>query len=376
MKNAGKNSDVAPVLQSMQDYISNHYVDELLDEVSAAIQLQLVENLEIDAKGGNFVLDRNESKIIRTDLWRKGRTRLLADIRMRIKIGVSHKGNIPRYYVRYINFSAEFTLNGGITLHQGIRELSTFCLPERNLPKLSKYLVPVLTYDEMEVMVLQMLRKYKGEQAALTYQENGAIALAQAMGLKIMHVSLYRNHHTAAILYFKDGYTRVVASRATGTGTDDEPFQELAIPANTIVVNENRLHQGDLEREIYHECGHYEWHAMFFELQQLHAADLRLLEYTETDKASKPAEKDIRWVERQASFVGIAAMFPRPVITPLVHRYWREVANSQDNLGQKISSVIHRISAEKQKPKSVIKTRLITLGSAGAKGAFNFVDGK
>ena len=175
MKNAGKNSDVAPVLQSMQDYISNHYVDELLDEVSAAIQLQLVENLEIDAKGGNFVLDRNESKIIRTDLWRKGRTRLLADIRMRIKIGVSHKGNIPRYYVRYINFSAEFTLNGGITLHQGIRELSTFCLPERNLPKLSKYLVPVLTYDEMEVMVLQMLRKYKGEQAALTYQENGAI---------------------------------------------------------------------------------------------------------------------------------------------------------------------------------------------------------
>ena len=173
----------------------------------------------------------------------------------------------------------------------------------------------------------------------------------QRQGLKIMHVSLYRNHHTAAILYFKDGYTRVVASGATGTGTDDEPFQELAIPAKTIIINENRLHQGDLEREIYHECGHYEWHAMFFELQQLHAADLHLLEYTETDKASKPAEKDIRWVERQASFVGIAAMFPRPVSTPLVHRYWSEVANSQDNLGQKISSVIHSISAEQQKPK-------------------------
>ena len=159
MKNTGKNIDVAPVLQSMQDYIINHYTDELLDEVSAAIQLQLVENLEIEAKGGTFVLDRNESKIIRTDLWRKDRTRVLADIRMRIKIGVSHNGDIPRYYVRYINFSAEFTLDGGITLHQGIRELSAFCLPERNLPKLSKYLVPVLTYDEMEIMVLQMLRK-------------------------------------------------------------------------------------------------------------------------------------------------------------------------------------------------------------------------
>lgn len=106
---------------------------------------------------------------------------------------------------------------------------------------------------------------------------------------------------------------------------------------------------------------------MFFELQQLHAADLHLLEYTETDKASKPAEKDIRWVERQASFVGIAAMFPRPVITPLVHRYWSEVANSQDNLGQKISSVIHRISAEKQKPKSVIKIRIVTMVLQGLK---------
>lgn len=56
-----------------------------------------------------------------------------------------------------------------------------------------------------------------------------------------------------------------------------------------------------------------------------------------TDDASKPAEKDIRWVERQASFVGIAAMFPRPVFEPMVRKYWKEVANNQDNLGQKLA---------------------------------------
>ena len=176
----------------------------------------------------------------------------------------------------------------------------------------------MLSYDEMEIMVLQLLRKYRGEQAVLTFQENGATALAQAMGLEIRRVSLYRNHHTAAILYLREGHARVVASGASGSATDDEPFQDMTIPAKTIVLNENRLRQGDIEREIYHECGHYEWHSMFFELQALHAADLRLLEYAEADKASKPAEKDIKWVERQASFVGIAAMFPRPIITPLV----------------------------------------------------------
>ena len=225
-------------------------------------------------------------------------------------------------------------------------------------------------------MVLQLLRRYIGEHAAMTYQENGATALAEAMGLKIKRVSLYRNHHTSAILYFKEGHARVVASGAIGSATDDEGFQDMTVPEKTILINENRLYQGDMEREIYHECGHYEWHSMFFELQELHAADLRLLKYAEADKHSKPAEKDVRWVERQASFVGIAAMFPRPVITPLVNKYWVEVANTQVNLGQKISNVIYQIASDKQKSKSLIKTRLITMGSVGAKGAYNFVDGK
>lgn len=33
-------------------------------------------------------------------------------------------------------------------------------LPERRMPKLSKFLVPVLSYEEMEVLVLEMLGKY------------------------------------------------------------------------------------------------------------------------------------------------------------------------------------------------------------------------
>lgn len=68
----------------------------------------------------------------------------------------------------------------------------------------------------------------------------------------------------------------------------------MTIPEKTILINENRFHQGDMEREIYHECGHYEWHSMFFELQALHATDLRMLKYAEADKRSKPAEKDVR----------------------------------------------------------------------------------
>lgn len=76
---------------------------------------------------------------------------------------------------------------------------------------------------------------------------------------------------------------------------------------------------------------------------------MKLLEYQEADKASKPAEKDIRWVERQAIYVSYAGIFPRPVLMPMVQEYWREIANSNDNMGKKISYVIYRISQEKQK---------------------------
>lgn len=367
--------EMAPVLQNMQEYISHHFMDELLEEVNAGIANDLVDGLDIDKKDGEYVFDNNDAKIVRSTFWLAGRTELLADIRMKLRIGVAKEGFIPHYYVRYVNFTMKLTMDGGIILHPGLQNLSTNVPPEHNLPKLSKYLVPVLSYDEMEVLVMEMLRRYLGETAATSYQEGGASMLAEAMGLKLMDVSLYRNHHTAAILYLKEGHARVTASGASGTGVDEEAFRDIIVPAKTILINNNRERQGDFDREVYHECGHYEWHSMFFELQNLHSADLRLLEYGEADKASKPAIKDIHWVERQANFVSLAAMFPRPVITPMLNQYWGEVANSRVNLGQKFSTIIGRIASEKLKPKSLVKARLLTLGCTGAKGAYNYVDG-
>ena len=50
-----------------------------------------------------------------------------------------------------------------------------------------------------------------------------------------------------------------VASGASGTATDDEDFTDITIPGKTILINENREHRGDIDRDVYHECGHYEW---------------------------------------------------------------------------------------------------------------------
>lgn len=369
-----KRTEMAPVLQTIKDYLANHYMDELLQELTAGMRLGEVQGLDMDCSQGEIIVDPDKTALLRADMYRVDRTHAAAVCKVRIKFGISREGRIPRYVIRYINFSASVVLDGGITLEPGIRDMTTSTLAERELPALTKYMVPVLNNDEMEILVLEMLQHYLGKNA-FKDRTTGGEELARAMGLTVTHASLYRNHHTASVLYLKDRTVRVVASGATGSGTDDEPYDDIIIPARTILINDNRERTGDLDKMIYHECGHYEWHSMFYELQETHASDLRLLDYQEADEASKPAEKDIRMIERQASFVSLAAMFPRPAFTPLTQRFWREVMNEKMNLGHKISLVIGRIANETQKPRSCIKTRMIQLGSVAAKGADNWVDG-
>ena len=371
-KNKKEKKEMAPVLQSLKEYLENHFMDEILEEVKAAMSLGAVSGLDIDCKGEEVVIDSRTATLLRAEAWRVDRTNLIADCKLRFKFGIVKDGMIPRFLVRFVNFSLNITLDHGITVHKGLQNLSTAPHPEHQLPKLTKYLVPVLTYDEMETLVLDMLRKYLGEEAKLTDRENGARQLAEAMGLKIMNASLYKSKATAAVLYLKEGPARVLRPDAR----DEEDYEDITVPEKTILLNDQRQFLGDVDGDIYHECGHYEWHSMFYELQELHASDLRLLKYEETDEleASLPAVKDVAWVEKQASFVGIAAMLPRPVFAPLVKKYWIEVMNTQGNLGHRIGSVICKIASEKQKSRAIIKRRMITLGSVAAKGALNFVD--
>ena len=47
MPTKSKPVEMAPVLQSLKEYLSNHYTDDLLEEVKAAMSLNLVEGLDV-----------------------------------------------------------------------------------------------------------------------------------------------------------------------------------------------------------------------------------------------------------------------------------------------------------------------------------------
>ena len=333
--------EMVPMLQDMRTYITNHYWSEILCEVEEQLP-GFKAQMPPWTQGTQLFLHHEESKIVKADFWRRSRTKMSADLYVRLKIGASKNGELPRYIVENMYLSTDFVLDGTIQWLSESTVLLDECPEREGWTKLSKYLVPIFSYDDMELQVQNMLKAYLGEIAVTAYQPRAAWKLAKAMELQISSAPLFKNRRTEAILFFQEGIAR--AERQVG---DETVMEEMVIPAKTILLNSNAksFQRADSDgREIFHECIHYEWHTMFFTLQALHSADLRLLKYGEADRASRPAAKDVGWVERQASYGSTAAALPRPVLMPMVHQYWAEVVNQSINPGDKIAHVIYQIA--------------------------------
>ena len=52
MKDSKKRKEIAPVLQGLKEYLDNHYMEEILQEIKAAMTLGQVEELDTDCRAG------------------------------------------------------------------------------------------------------------------------------------------------------------------------------------------------------------------------------------------------------------------------------------------------------------------------------------
>ena len=52
-----KRTEMAPVLQTIKDYLANHYMDELLQELTAGMRLGEVQGLDMDCSQGEIIVD-------------------------------------------------------------------------------------------------------------------------------------------------------------------------------------------------------------------------------------------------------------------------------------------------------------------------------
>ena len=103
MKDSKKRKELVPVLQSLKEYLDNHYMEEILQEIKAAMALGLVEELDADCQGGEIIVDRKDTKLARVQAWRVDRINLIADCKLRLKFGMVR---LLFYFSSKVNVSA------------------------------------------------------------------------------------------------------------------------------------------------------------------------------------------------------------------------------------------------------------------------------
>jgi transcriptional regulator with XRE-family HTH domain len=149
----------------------------------------------------------------------------------------------------------------------------------------------------------------------------------------------------------------------------------VRIPGNTIVINSSVIPKDSCHLSVYHECIHFDWHYLFYRLQDMHNNDAKGFKTQRVAKTAKRrGENPLLWMEWQARRGSYALMMPASAMQPEIKTALEETAHLNWHLGRRLDCVARRISHENDHRKYLVRARLIQLGHVMAKGALNYVD--
>ena len=361
-----KETALIPQVQSMREYILLHYKRAIIDELCRRISNEYATEM-MDAPVSAI---EDTGRILHMEFWRESFISLIAEVRLSIDL-MTRDEIVSQEYIMEIYFDME----EGIAYRYGTirpynRSLTTEPLPN-NRWLLSEYLIPILRKDEIEEGAEALLAQYYHE--ALTGSgKHSAFVLAERMGLQVMYLALHGRIRTLSILFFCTGEVEV-----KDDARKDEPAYMVHIPANTIVINTNAVHKDHSQLEVYHECIHYDWHYMFYRLQDIHNNDVKQLNLRRIAcKKTKRPENPLKWMEWQARRGSFGLMMPLSHMRPTVSKEMERWTGMNFHAGEKMERVARGISHEHELPKFRVRARLIQMGYVGAKGALNYVDGR
>ena len=193
------------------------------------------------------------------------------------------------------------------------------------------------------------------------------------MGLKVQYYPLYGHKGIGAIMFFSE--SELLIREENPDATDDHP-KAITIDANTIVINTNTLRSEYSAFEIYHECFHFEFHYLFYRLQEMYNTDIRKIKTVEIEVDKETELSDpVFFMEKQANRGGYALMLPVSSTQMLIAEAC-EKASRCHHAGQKYEAAGKMISKELGLPHFRIRARMIQLGHVEAKGALNYIEKK
>lgn len=356
-----------PRIQSMQDYILKHHKRLVLGEINRQIAGGTLKEIAEEC-GCDVMLRAGDCHFGDMSFWRHDTYTLLVDVV--ISAYVTRKNAVQAY---------DLYCELWVDMHTGMAFTCGECgylqdKPERDMWMLSSYLVPILRKDEVEQGAEELLLRYC-PRALEDMKEHDAYLLAARMGLQVERYPLYKKKGTLSMLFFCDG--EITAEKVDDDGCYLGIPYTVSIPAGTIVINTDAVHKDCCQLEIYHECIHYDWHYMFFRLQDMHNSDVNLLKtkriVVQNDRVPVNPLKWMEWQARRGSF---GLMMPLSMMEPLVAREWARRAQNNHHAGQKFDGIARTIAAEYDLPKFRVRARLLQMGHIAAKGALNYVDGR
>ncbi len=248
-----------------------------------------------------------------------------------------------------------------------------------NRVMLNPFLVPYYSNNQMERIADQIWIKYGMEDALTNPEKRDPFELARRMGLKIQCLPIYEHQNVNGILFFAEGPLIIGEDRMLchEDGSRDhikaKTGTTVVIPANTIVINTNRISEKYPFFCIFHECIHYELHYMFFRLQQMCSNDIRQVRTIEIEPVDgKVYSNPIYFMEKQADRGAYGLMMPATHTIQMIETESQKVISCQND-GEKFEIIGISLARQLELPHFRIRARMIQLGYIAAKGALNYV---
>ena len=250
---------------------------------------------------------------------------------------------------------------------------------EDGLDMLSPYLVPYATNKRVDEISESIWGHYLPE--ALTDPTKRISGdLAKRMGLTIEFHPVYEHRNVESIIFFKQDELSIGEDRKEKDADGKEHHikaksgKPVIIPANTIVININKICQDYSSFNVFHECYHYEEHYLFFCLQEMGSNDVRQVKTREVIVDKDEVVKDpIYFIEKQANRGGYGLMMPATDTGEQISEQCRK-AEGYRHAGDKYEIVGKELAKSLHLPHFRIWARMIQLGHVAAKGALNYVD--
>ncbi len=365
-----------PDIQDMDYYIRRHYRSYMISALN-----EWLTTGDLSELFGTPIITpeshRDDCRFTNMTYWRMDRATFLADIDVQVELKVDQgQRDSLQPFSLYISLWIDEDFE--CSLHEIGRLMDK---PDRGAWKLDRYLVPILHVEEMERGTESMWRK-KIPEALNDANLRKAAALARAYGLTVIPLRLYKRKNTRSILFFREGSILVQDEKKEG---EDElpPPREVTVPAKTIVMNSLSGQKDDGELDIYHECIHYEWHYLFYRLQDMYNDDLQQIRMKQiTVSVDRNPASPLRFIEKQTHRGSYSLMMPYSVMQEKVYREFQRASaqlkpdDYYKHEGWKYDRVGRAIAREFNLMKSRVRTRLILMGYNAAKGALNYVDGR